>query len=64
MGYVECNLSGISYSIGDAIITIDADLQDPPELFEILINECFTNDFEIVYTTRTKRPGESKFKLF
>lgn len=62
-GNVECNLIGISYSKGDAIITIDADLQDPPELFEILINEWKTNDFEIVYTTRTKRPGESKFKL-
>lgn len=54
--------AGIDASQGDAVVLIDADLQDPPELIEKMI-ELWIKGFEVVYATRTKRQGENKFKL-
>lgn len=55
--------AGMDASNGDAVVLIDADLQDPPELISQMI-ELWQNGFEVVYATRTKRLGESFFKLF
>ena len=62
-GVGPCVLAGLDHAKGDAIIYMDSDLQDPPEIIPKLI-EKFENGFEIVHTKRTKRLGEGVFKLF
>jgi len=54
--------AGIDDAIGDAVILIDADLQDPPELIPMFIKE-WNKGFQIIYGKRKKRKGESRFKL-
>jgi glycosyltransferase involved in cell wall biosynthesis len=53
--------AGIDYASGDAVIPIDADLQDPPELIEALIGK-WREGFDVVYATRRSRLGESWMK--
>ncbi len=53
--------AGIDYAKGDAVILIDADLQDPPEVIGRMI-EKWEEGNEVVYGTRTQRHGESFFK--
>ncbi|QHW32959.1 glycosyltransferase family 2 protein [Paenibacillus rhizovicinus] len=55
--------AGMDYASGDAVIIIDADLQDPPELILQMI-EKWQEGFEVVYATRGKRNGESRFKIW
>lgn len=55
--------AGLDYAHGDAIIIIDADLQDPPEVMLDLIKKWREGN-EVVYAVRRKREGESWFKLF
>jgi len=54
--------AGLDYSKGDAVIIIDADLQDPPEVILDLIQK-WKEGFEVVYAVRSKRVGETWFKL-
>jgi len=49
--------------MGDAIVVIDADLQDPPEVILKMI-EKWREGYEVVYGKRVKREGESFFKKF
>ena len=53
--------AGLDYSRGRAIVIIDSDLQDPPEVILDLI-EQWRNGFEVVYAQRADRKGESFFK--
>ena len=53
--------AGMDYSLGEAVIIIDVDLQDPPELITEFIKK-WKEGFEVVYGTREKREGESIFK--
>ncbi|MFZ5631249.1 MAG: glycosyltransferase family 2 protein [Bacillota bacterium] len=53
--------AGIESSSGDAVIPIDADLQDPPELIPELVAK-WREGYDVVYATRIKREGESWFK--
>jgi dolichol-phosphate mannosyltransferase len=53
--------AGIDYSRGDAVVIIDADLQDPPEVILDLI-EKWREGYEVVYAVREEREGESWFK--
>ena len=62
-GVGPCVLAGFKHTKGDCIVYMDSDLQDPPEILEKLIQE-YEKGAEIVHTVRTKRLGESKFKLF
>ena len=55
--------AGLDTSEGDAVIIIDADLQDPPEVILDLIQK-WKEGYEVVYAVRSKREGESWFKLF
>jgi len=55
--------AGLDYARGDAVIIIDADLQDPPAVMLDLI-EKWREGFEVVYAVRRKREGESWFKMF
>jgi len=53
--------AGLDYSRGDAIIIIDSDLQDPPEVIGELIAK-WRESYQVVYAVRTEREGETKFK--
>ncbi|MFC2026083.1 glycosyltransferase family 2 protein [Chloroflexota bacterium] len=55
--------AGLDYSRGQAVVIIDSDLQDPPEVILDLI-EKWQEGYEVVYAVRTEREGESWFKLF
>ncbi|MGB5637366.1 MAG: glycosyltransferase family 2 protein [Waterburya sp.] len=55
--------AGIDYAAGKAIIPIDADLQDPPELIEQLVAK-WREGYDVVYATRRSRQGESWLKRF
>ncbi len=54
--------AGMDYALGDAVIIMDADLQDPPEVIPKLI-EKWKEGYQVVYAVRAKRLGESWFKL-
>ena len=62
-GVGPCVLDGFKHAMGDCIIYMDSDLQDPPELLSKLIAE-YENGADVVHTIRSERLGESKFKLF
>ncbi|WP_283153703.1 glycosyltransferase family 2 protein [Guptibacillus hwajinpoensis] len=53
--------AGMDYASGDAVVVIDADLQDPPELIKQMIHK-WKEGYEVVYAKRTKRKGETFFK--
>ncbi|MDJ0682930.1 MAG: glycosyltransferase family 2 protein [Xenococcaceae cyanobacterium MO_167.B52] len=55
--------AGIDYANGAAIIPIDADLQDPPELIEELVAK-WREGYDVVYATRRSRQGETWLKRF
>lgn len=54
--------AGMDYAQGDAIILIDADLQDPPELILEMIQK-WKDGYKVVYAIRSERKGETWFKL-
>lgn len=54
--------AGIDAAVGDAVVLIDADLQDPPEVIHQMVDK-WKDGYDVVYGTRTERPGESAFKL-
>lgn len=53
--------AGLHKAQGDAVVVIDADLQDPPELIPELIKE-WHNGYDVVYAKRQQRDGESVLK--
>ena len=55
--------AGLDYSQGDAVVIIDSDLQDPPEVILDLISK-WKEGYQVVYAIRAEREGESWFKLF
>lgn len=55
--------AGIDHAVGAAVIPIDADLQDPPELIGELV-EKWREGYDVVYATRRSRQGESWLKRF
>lgn len=63
-GVSECTLAGMKYATGDAVIIMDADLQDPPEVIPELINKWREENADVVYTIRTHRDGEPFLKKF
>ena len=62
-GHQMATTAGIEYSIGDAVVLIDADLQDPPELIQDMV-EKWNQGYDVVYGVRSERIGESAFKLW
>lgn len=54
--------AGMDAASGDAVVLIDADLQDPPEVIGQMV-EKWREGYDVVYGTRTEREGESAFKL-
>jgi len=62
-GHQAAITAGMNIAVGKAIIVIDADLQDPPEVILQMI-EKWKEGYEVVYGKRAKREGESFFKKF
>jgi dolichol-phosphate mannosyltransferase len=54
--------AGLDYTSGNAVVIIDADLQDPPEMILEMI-ERWKAGYQVVYAVREERQGESWFKL-
>lgn len=53
--------AGVDYASGEAVIVIDADLQDPPELIPEMVRK-WQEGYQVVYAKRAARKGESFFK--
>ena len=62
-GVDPCVLAGFRHAKGEAVIYLHTDLQDPPEIIPDLIKK-YEEGFDIVHTVRTKRKGETKFRMF
>jgi dolichol-phosphate mannosyltransferase len=61
-GVAEGVMAGMSVSRGDAVVYMDADLQDPPEMIPALL-ERWRQGADIVHTVRTRRHGEHPLKM-
>ena len=55
--------AGLDHAAGEAVILMDGDLQDPPELIHEMI-ERWRAGHDVVYAVRSEREGESRFKKF
>ncbi len=55
--------AGLDNAQGDAVVLIDADLQDPPAVILEMV-ERWRDGYHVVYGMRTDRPGETRFKLW
>ena len=55
--------AGLEHASGDAVVIIDADLQDPPEVILDFL-ERWLEGYDVVYGVRTEREGETAFKLW
>ena len=62
-GHQAAVTAGLKEVTGDAIVIIDADLQDPPELIPEML-KLWEDGNEVIYGKRKTREGESHFKLF
>jgi dolichol-phosphate mannosyltransferase len=61
-GHQQAVTAGIDCATGDAVVLIDADLQDPPEVILKMV-QMWRNGDDVVYGVRESRAGESTFKL-
>lgn len=61
-GHQAAVTAGLKFVTGDAIVIIDADLQDPPEVIPDMI-KLWEEGYEVIYGKRKSRVGESPFKL-
>ncbi len=61
-GVAEGVLAGMAAAKGDAVVYMDADLQDPPEVIPALI-ERWRKGADVVHTVRTRRHGEHPLKM-
>jgi polyisoprenyl-phosphate glycosyltransferase len=55
--------AGLEHASGDAVVLMDADLQDPPELIEAMLAR-WREGYHVAYAQRTERTGENLFKLW
>jgi dolichol-phosphate mannosyltransferase len=62
-GQAMATLAGLQYAGGDAVIVMDVDLQDPPELLVEMINK-WQEGYDVVYAQRRTREGETALKRF
>jgi polyisoprenyl-phosphate glycosyltransferase len=62
-GFQIAVTAGLDFSRGDAVVLIDADLQDPPEVILEMIAR-WREGYDVVYGVRTEREGETWFKKF
>jgi dolichol-phosphate mannosyltransferase len=62
-GHQPAVTAGLSASLGDAVVIIDADLQDPPELIPEMV-ALWRSGYKVVYGIRHTRSGETPFKVW
>jgi len=62
-GVAPCVIAGMKHARGDAVVYMDSDLQDPPELIPTLLKK-WQEGADVVHTTRTERKGESRIKMW
>jgi dolichol-phosphate mannosyltransferase len=62
-GHQVAITAGLEHASGDAIVIIDADLQDPPEVILDFLAK-WRDGYDVVYGVRTEREGETAFKLW
>ncbi|MCP4167547.1 MAG: glycosyltransferase family 2 protein [Chloroflexi bacterium] len=55
--------AGADYAQGEAVVVIDADLQDPPSLIGEMVQK-WREGYEVIYAVRAQRKGETRFKLW
>jgi dolichol-phosphate mannosyltransferase len=60
-GHQAAITAGLDFAAGNAVVVMDADLQDPPEVV-LDMAERWREGFEVVYAVRGQRPGENRFK--
>jgi polyisoprenyl-phosphate glycosyltransferase len=61
-GHQTALTAGLDHACGDAVVMIDADLQDPPEVITTMLDH-WRAGCDVVYAVREEREGESRFKL-
>jgi len=61
-GHQAALTAGLEHARGDAVVMMDADLQDPPELISTMLEE-WRRGVDVVYAVRSTREGETRFKL-
>jgi dolichol-phosphate mannosyltransferase len=61
-GHQTALTAGLDHARGDAVVMLDADLQDPPELIPRMLDQ-WRRGCDVVYAVRRARAGESRFKL-
>jgi glycosyltransferase involved in cell wall biosynthesis len=61
-GHQTAITAGVDYARGHAVVVMDADLQDPPEVVLEMVFK-WRQGFDVVYGRRRKREGETWFKL-
>lgn len=61
-GHMPGIMAGIRSCSGDAAIYMDIDLQDPPEIIKDMLHAWDKENYDVVFTTRKKRLGETIFK--
>ena len=62
-GHQAAFSAGLDHAIGDAVVIIDGDLQDPPSLIHEMLAK-WREGYQVVYAQRNKRKGETIFKRF
>jgi len=60
-GHQLAATAGLDHATGDAVVLMDADLQDPPEVIAQMLDE-YRRGYDVVYGRRTARAGETIFK--
>ena len=63
-GHQTAILAGLEHSVGDYLIVMDIDLQDPPDIALKLYEKCLCENLDLVKGVRKNRSGETKFSVF
>lgn len=61
-GHQGALTAGLDVASGDYVVTIDADLQDPPELIPQMLDRALTDAVDVVYAVRSDRQTDTTFK--
>jgi glycosyltransferase involved in cell wall biosynthesis len=62
VGHQIALTAGLDHADGDYVVTMDADLQDPPELIPVMLERAVVQGVDVVYARRSDRSRDSRFK--
>ena len=62
VGHQTALTAGLDHARGDFVVTMDADLQDPPELIPVMLEQAVTRGVDVVYARRSDRSTDTRFK--